>query len=70
MLKSGRAPYTEDEHMIAGNAHLMAEVPDLLQESLTSELIRLFHALGMGGINDEKYQPGEFRKTDDSAVSQ
>lgn len=62
-------PRTEDEHMIAGNARLMAEIPDLLQEPLTPDLIRRFHAVGMGGINDEKYRPGEFRDTDDVMIA-
>nr|WP_139763101.1 Fic family protein [Salmonella enterica] len=69
MLESSRAPRTEDEHMIAGNARLMAEIPDLLQEPLTPDLIRRFHAVGMGGINDEKYRPGEFRDTDDVVIA-
>lgn len=69
MFESSRSPRTEDEHMIAGNARLMAEIPDLLQEPLTPDLIRRFHAVGMGGINDEKYRPGEFRDTDDVVIA-
>ena len=69
MLESGRAPRTEDEHMIAGNARLMDEIPELIQEPLTPNLIRRFHAIGMGGINDEKYRPGEFRDTDDVVIA-
>ncbi len=64
MLETGRSPRTEDEHMIAGNAQLMAEIA-LLAEPLTPALIRQLHAIGMGGINDAKYRPGEFRETDD-----
>ncbi|MEN1793002.1 Fic family protein, partial [Pseudomonas aeruginosa] len=63
MLETGRSPRTEDEHMIAGNARLMAEIPHLLAEPLTPALIRQLHAIGMGGINDAKYRPGEFRET-------
>lgn len=55
--------------MIAGNARLMAEIPELIQEPLTPDLIRRFHAIGMGGINDEKYSPGEFRDTDDVVIA-
>lgn len=69
MLESGRAPRTEDEHMIAGNARLMAEIPEMLDEPLTPELIRRFHAIGMQGICDEKYRPGEFRTTDDIVIA-
>ncbi|SUX78412.1 Uncharacterised protein [Citrobacter youngae] len=50
MLESGRAPRTEDEYMIAGNARLMAEIPELIQEPLTPDLIRRFHAIGMGEL--------------------
>lgn len=69
MLESGRAPRTEDEHMIVGNARLMAEIPQMLNESLTTDLIRHFHAIGMEGINDDKYQPGEFRTTNDIVIA-
>ncbi|WP_312670146.1 Fic family protein [Pseudescherichia sp.] len=69
MLESGRAPRTEDEQMIAGNARLMAEIPELAEEGLTLGLIRKLHAIGMGGINDKKYRPGEFRETDDVVIA-
>ena len=69
MLETGRSPRTEDEHMIAGNARLMAEIPHLLAEPLTPALIRQLHAIGMGGINDAKYRPGEFRETDDVVIA-
>ncbi|PRD16310.1 Fic family protein [Pantoea coffeiphila] len=69
MLESGREPRTADEHMIAGNARLMAEIPDWIREPLTPDLIRRFHATGMAGIDDEKYQPGEFRTTDDIVIA-
>lgn len=69
MLESGRVPRTEDEYMIAGNARLMAEIPGLIQEPLTPDLIRRFHVIGMGGINDEKYRPGELRDTDDVVIA-
>ena len=69
MLASGRTPRTEDEQMIAGNARLMAEIPALTEERLTLELIRKLHAIGMGGINDEKYRPGEFRESDDVVIA-
>lgn len=69
MLESGRTPRTEDEHMIAGNARLMAEIAEMLDEPLTPELIRRFHAIGMQGIGDEKYRPGEFRTTNDIVIA-
>jgi len=69
MLGSGRAPRTEGEHMIVGNARLMAAIPEWLNEPLTPELIRRMHATGMEGINDAKYQPGEFRTTNDVVIA-
>ncbi|VED09310.1 Fic family protein [Escherichia coli] len=47
----------------------MAEIPHLLAEPLTTALIRQLHAIGMGGINDAKYRPGEFRETDDVVIA-
>ncbi|WP_332114425.1 Fic family protein, partial [Escherichia coli] len=40
-----------------------------LAEPLTTALIRQLHAIGMGGINDAKYRPGEFRETDDVVIA-
>lgn len=69
MLESGRKPRTEGEQMIAGNARLMTEISAHLDEPLTIGLIRHFHAVGMAGINDRKYQPGKFRKTDNVVIA-
>jgi len=69
MLETGRKPRTEDEHMIAGNARLMAEIPEHVKEPLTVKLIRHFHAVGMSGIDDAKYTPGAFRQTDDVVIA-
>ncbi|WP_437889554.1 Fic family protein [Phytobacter sp. V91] len=69
MLESGRTPRTEDEQMIVGNARLMTEISGLRNEPLTPALIRRFHATGMGGINDAKYRPGEWRDTDDIVIA-
>lgn len=69
MLETGRRPRTEDEHMIAGNARLMADIPHLLNRELTPDLICNFHEIGMRDINDEKYQPGELRTTDDVVIA-
>ena len=69
MLETGRAPRTEDEHMIAGNARLMLEIAQRLDEPLTVALIRKLHATGMKEINDDKYRPGELRQTDDIVIA-
>ena len=69
MLETGRKPRTESEQMIVGNARLMAEISDHLDEPLTISLIQHFHAVGMEGIDDEKYTPGRFRTTDDIVIA-
>ncbi len=46
----------------------MAEIPHLLAEPLTPALIFASY-IGMGGINDAKYRPGEFRETDDVVIA-
>ena len=68
MLESGRTARTEDEQMILGNARLMAEIPHHFDEPLSVGLIRQFHAAGMQNINDQKYQPGKLRVTDDVGI--
>ncbi|MRS17070.1 HTH domain-containing protein [Enterobacteriaceae bacterium RIT691] len=69
MLKTGRKPRNESEQMIVGNARLMAEISENLHQPLSVSLIRHFHAVGMGGIDDAKYTPGEFRATDDIVIA-
>lgn len=69
MLESGRKPCTESEHMIAGNARLMKEIAAHLEEPLSISLIRQFHVTGMGGIDDARYVPGDFRTTDDVVIA-
>ncbi|OAT15232.1 hypothetical protein M979_3823 [Buttiauxella noackiae ATCC 51607] len=69
MLSTGRRARTEGEQMIAGNARLMAEIGEHLNEPLTVDLICHFHAVGMSGINDETYTPGLFRETDDIVIA-
>lgn len=69
MLSSGRRARTKGEQMIAGNARLMSEIAEHLQQPLTVDLIRHFHAVGMSGINDKTYTPGLFRETDDVVIA-
>lgn len=61
MLKSGRAPNTPCEAMIAGNYQLMMGVWAARNQSLSVELIRDLHAICTQGIADDDYSPGEFR---------
>lgn len=64
MLSENRSPRTIDEKMIIGNFRLMKLAQRKCNEDLSVELIKEFHAEGVGGIDDQKYCPGEFRSDD------
>jgi len=68
MIKRKREPRNIDERMIAGNFKMMRLAWDKRSSPLTADLIREFHAIGVAGINDEKYTPGLFRLTDNVVV--
>ncbi|EGM6703823.1 Fic family protein [Salmonella enterica subsp. enterica serovar Nigeria] len=68
MLETGRKPRTVGEHMIMSNARLMDEIRQHLEEPLTVDLIQQLHAVGMSGIDDGKYKPGQIRETDDVVI--
>ena len=68
MLTAGRKPRTVSEHMIMSNARLMDEIRQHLDEPLTVDLIQQLHAVGMSGIEDDKYRPGQIRETDDVVI--
>ncbi len=68
MLKRKRQPRSMDEKMILGNFKMMKLAWSNRSEPLSVELILELHKTGVEGINDEKYTPGHFRKTDDVVV--
>lgn len=68
MLKRGRKPRSEDEKMILGNYKLMLSAWDNRNKPLSLDLIRDMHKIGVEGIDDDSYTPGNFRKTDDVHV--
>jgi len=68
MIKRRREPRTMDERMILGNFRMMRYVWDKRSLPLTTELIRELHAIGVAGIDDEKYRPGIFRSADNVVV--
>lgn len=68
MIKRKREPRSMDERMIIGNFKMMHFVWEKRLSPLTTELIKELHAIGVGGINDEKYMPGLFRLTDNVVV--
>lgn len=67
-LLNERQPESLSEKMILGNFRLMQAVWAEKDKPLSLELIKKLHHIGMSGIDDEKYQPGQLRKTDDVVV--
>lgn len=68
LLKRKRKPRNIDEKMIVGNYIMMKCAWKNRNKDLSLDLISELHQIGTEGINDEKYQPGVFRKSDDVMV--
>lgn len=68
LLKRNRKPRSEDEKMILGNYKLMLFVWENRDKALSLDLLREMHQIGVEGIDDDSYAPGNFRKTDDVHV--
>lgn len=69
IVKKKREPRTPDEKMILGNFKLMLHAWEYKDESLSPDLIKEFHIVGVSGIDDEKYFPGKFRQTNTVVVA-
>lgn len=69
MLKQQRKPRTPDEKMIVGNFHMMQLAWEQRHQALSVELITDMHRIGVKGIADEKYTPGQLRRSDDVIVA-
>jgi Fic family protein len=67
-LLNERKPESLSEKMILGNFRLMQSAWSEKDQPLSLALIKNLHHIGMSGIDDEKYQPGQLRKTDDVVV--
>jgi Fic family protein len=67
-LLNERQPESLSEKMILGNFRLMQAVWAEKDKPLSLELIKKLHNIGMNDIDDEKYQPGQLRITDDVVV--
>lgn len=67
-LLNERQPESLSEKMILGNFNLMQAVWSEKDQPLSLALIKQLHHIGMSGIDDEKYQPGQLRTTDDVVV--
>lgn len=68
LLKRKRQPRTPDEKMIVGNFKMMNSAWENRHQDLSLDLLREFHQIGVECIDDQLYQPGVFRKTDDVFV--
>jgi len=67
-LLNERKPESLSEKMILGNFNLMQAAWAEKDKPLTQVLIKQLHHIGMSDIDDEKYQPGHLRTTDDVVV--
>jgi Fic family protein len=67
-LLNERKPESLSEKMIFGNFSLMQAAWSEKDKPLSLALIKQLHHIGMSDIDDEKYQPGHLRTTDDVVV--
>lgn len=68
MLKRHRLPRTPDERMVIGNFKMMNLAWEKRYEPLSVELITALHRVGVSGIDDAQYSPGDLRVNDDVVV--
>lgn len=68
MLKKKREPRSLDERMILGNFKMMKYVWQNRNKDLTVEFLEDLHRIGVEGIDDEEYNPGVVRVTNDVVV--
>lgn len=68
MLKRQRQPRTQDEKMILGNYRMMVRAWEFRDQPLDPDFIRELHHIGVEGIDDHAYHPGQFRDSDDVVV--
>lgn len=68
MLKRNRLPRSSDERMVIGNYKMMLLAWEKRDEPLSLGLIRQLHGVGVEGIDDGQYSPGQFRSNDQVVV--
>ena len=68
MLSRKRKPRTPDERMILGNYRMMKFAWEHRHSDLSPDLVLTLHRTGVEGIDDTRYQPGQFRQSDDVVV--
>jgi len=68
LIKRNRKPRSEDERMILGNYKMMLHAWEMRDQPLSLDLIMGLHRIGVEGIDDDAYAPGNFRRTNDVHV--
>ncbi|MFN6882047.1 Fic family protein, partial [Proteus mirabilis] len=68
IIKKKKKARTMDEKMILGNFKMMQFAWDNKDKPLSVSMIKKLHHIGVDGINDDKYTPGVFRKSEDDVV--
>jgi Fic family protein len=68
IIRKNRQPRTSDERMILGNFKMMNFAWQNKDEDLSIDLLLKLHQVGVEGIQDDKYYPGQFRESDDVVV--
>jgi Fic family protein len=68
IIRKNRQPRTPDERMILGNFKMMNFAWQNKDEDLSIDLLLKLHQVGVEGIQDDKYYPGQFRDSDDVVV--
>lgn len=68
LIKKKKKPRTMDEKMILGNFHMMQFAWNNKDQALSIDMIKDLHKIGVDGIDDDKYHPGEFRVAGDDIV--
>lgn len=68
LLKRNKSPRSKDEKMIVGNYKLMIFAWEKRNAPLSLDLLQEIHKVGVEGIDDDVYSPGNFRKSDNVHV--
>jgi Fic family protein len=68
MIKVGRKPRDESERMIMGNWRMMEYVTRHSDQRFNLQSLLDLHRIGVVGIDDEKYAPGQLRQEGDDVV--
>lgn len=68
LIKRNRKPRSEDERMIVGNYKMMLHSWEMRDQPLSLDLIMDLHRIGVEGIDDDAYAPGNFRRANDVHV--